>query len=135
MASSLNNLIKLANNYVNADTKNLDGFRRYLTTWYCFKFNVSFKDPTFLSHTFEELVLLYLMHDLRDNPSNYDKILGNKEVDDYEEWVKKQMGDDYLTDEEMVAQMVDYTTKEQELAKKLPDKITTDFSNFEANDE
>ena len=135
MANSLNNLIRLANSYVNADLQTFAGFRKHLTAWYCFKFNTTFKDPTFLDHTFEELVLLYLMHEVKDNPQNYSKVLGDKEEEDYESWIKSQMGDDYVSEEEMVDQMVNSTKQEEELAKQLPDRITTDFSQFEVDDE
>lgn len=127
---SLNNLIKLANSYVNADLSTFDGFRKHLTAWYCFKYNTTFKDPTFLDHTFEELVLLYLMHEVRDNPQNYAKVLGDKEAEDYEAWIQKQMGADYVSEEEYVAQMVDYAKQEEELLKGFPERITTDFSNL-----
>lgn len=135
MATSLNNIIKLANTYVNADLTNMEGFTKHLVAWYCFKFNVSMKDPVLLSHTKEELALLYFMFQIKETPEKFSKVLGDKEVDDYEEWLKKYMGENYVTNEEMVEEMVNYAKLEQELAAKLPDKITTDFAEVEAQDE
>lgn len=135
MASSLNNLVKLADSFVNADLTSIEGFRKHLIAWYVFKFKTTFKDPTLLDHTLEELVLLYLMHEVKDNPQNYEKILGNPEAEDYEEWLRKQMGDDYQTEEEMAKEMLDSQQRIEEIAKTLPDRITTDFSMLGESDE
>lgn len=135
MATSLNNLVRLADSFVNADLTTFEGFRKHLIAWYVFKFKVTFKDPTLLDHTLEELALLYLMHEVKDNPQNYEKILGNPEAEDFEDWLKKTMGDDYQTEEEMAEEMLNSQKRIEEIAKTLPDRITTDFSQFGEVDE
>lgn len=123
-------IIKKANDYVNAKVEDTAGLKRHLTAWYCFNFNTTFKDPTFLSHTFEELLLLYFMFKLKENPDSYRHITHAEEARSYEDFLKNMMGEDYVSEDQMVEQLANYDKKEKEYAATLPDIITTDFSNL-----
>lgn len=126
---SLKKIIKLANECLNPDTSTVEGLKTYLKTWYVLKFNVPFKDPVLLSHSLEELLVLYYVHAIKDNPSIAEEVL-ESDVQSYEEWLQQQMGEDYVSEEEMVNNMVEYTNKEQEIAKDLPDDLSLDLSNL-----
>lgn len=139
--------IKAAHAMLHADTSSMEGFERFLVSWYCFKYNVPPNDEKLLEMTLEELATLYFMHRIKEDPSFIAETVAGK--DDYEEWLKQEMGEDYISDEEMVQQMVEYDKRQafknsnensiEDLEaivknlKDLPDRITTQFksSNFE----
>jgi hypothetical protein len=125
---------------VNADTTTFDGLERQLKAWFAFKFNTTLKDPRLLDLTLEELLVLHQMHRVKDNPEIVEETF-NPDVKSYEEWLRKEMGDSYISDEQMVEQVLEYDKasadkreQAEEEAKikteELPDKITTDFSQL-----
>lgn len=118
---------KLAREYLNPDTSTLAGLGKYLTTWYVLKHRVSYKDPILLEHSLEELLLLYYVHHYNENPPE-EAEQQQAEEDSYEEWLKEQMGDDYESEEDMIASLEEYGKQERLIAETLPDKIETDFS-------
>lgn len=140
--------IKAAHAMLHADTSNMEGFERFLVSWYCFKYNVPPNDEKLLEMTLEELATLYFMHRIKDDPSFIAETIAGK--DDYEEWLKQEMGEDYISDEEMVDQMIEYekgqaSKKPSENSvedlkaavkrlKDLPDRITTQFKSSNSED-
>jgi len=126
----LKNFIRIANDIVNPDTSTFEGLKDALISWYCFQFNVSTKDPMLLEHTIEELLVLYQMYRIKEDPSIVAEEL-NPEVKDFEQWLKDEMGEDYVSDEEMVEGMVqsdeEYTER---IRSQFPDKITTNFKEL-----
>lgn len=128
MKFGINNFIRIADSYVNAKTDTIDGLQKGLQAWFCLTFNATLLDDRLLDLTLEELLVLYYMHEIRRNPSTLEAI--NADTDSYEEWLKKEMGDSYVSQEEMAKEMVEYDKEEAELAKKLPDIIETDFSSL-----
>ena len=121
---NLKNIIKIADSYVNADTSTIDGISRMMQAWFCLEFNTTLNDERLQSMTLEELMLEYFMRKVHNN-INYIYESGAKEYpykeDDYEEWLKEEMGNEYVTDEEM--------TKLHE--DELPEIIETSFPSFE----
>lgn len=104
--------------------------KTYLVSWYCFQYGVTQKDDKLLDMTLEELLVLYQMHRLRDDPQYYDEIM-NPKAQDYEDWIKEQMGEDYVTEEENIEQILEYDKKLTEKVKEqYPEEIKTDFSQF-----
>ena len=134
---SLKNLAKLAKDTLHPDTSTVEGFKQFLKTWYVLQFNTTFKDPVLLSHSFEELIVLYYVHNLHRDATFVDDIIGDKltEDEEYEEFLRKRMGDDYVSEDEMVDNMVQYEEQEREIAAKLPDRIDTDFSMLGVEDD
>ena len=129
---SLKKLIQRANELLNPDLSTKEGIKDYLKTWFVLKFNTTYKDPVLASHTLEELIVLYHVFYLKENPDDAERLINPdqfvSEEDAYEKWLQEQMGEDYVTEEQMVDDMVEYVKKEKELANQLPEKITTDFS-------
>lgn len=81
--------------------------------------------------TLEELLLNNQMHQIRENP----ELVAQAESDEHEEWLKKEMGEDYISDEDMIKGM---QQEEKEFTKRIkdqfPDKIRTDFSQFQQDE-
>jgi len=125
---SLKNFEVIAKEYINGKTDTLEGIETRLTAWYCITFNTTFHDPKLLEMTLEELIILYYMHLLKNNP----ELLSEEEKDEYEEWLKKQMGNKYVSEDQMVQHATGYEEAEkkrlEEIKNRLPEKITTDFS-------
>lgn len=123
--------LQLAYAQLNPSLGDLDGLEQALVNWYCFQYNVPPNDDKLLSMTLEELMVLRQMHNLKDNPHLAEEL--NSSAQDFEEWLKKEMGDDYVSPEEMISRAEALEKQEQEevdsLTKELPDVITTDFSN------
>lgn len=91
-------------------------------------------DPRLLDMTVEELLVEYQMHRIQKDSTILQTELGikPKEEEDFEDWLKKEMGDEYITHEEMVADMQAGEKKLQEkIRKEYPDSIATDFSQFD----
>ena len=128
---SLKNLEKIADNLVNGEANSLEGIQQKLITWFCFNFNTTPNDDRLLDMTLEELIVFYLMYRIKDDPS----YTSHEEQDEYEEWLKEEMGENYNSEEDMMKAHEEEDKKEkQELEKiksKYPDKITTDFENFQ----
>ena len=126
----LKNFLRVADSYVNPKVDNYEGIIKSLTSWYCFQFNVSLKDPVLQEHTLEELLVLYQMHRIKNDPNILNEEL-NPEVKDFESWLKDEMGEDYVTDEEMVEGVVEYDIEyTKRIRDQFPDKITTDFTKI-----
>lgn len=128
MKYGITNFIKIAKAHVDADTSTLEGIQQKLVAWYCLHFGKTPNDPSLLDMTLEELLVLFQMHRVRNNPEEVDNELNPNE---YENWLKKEMGESYLSDEDMVAAMEKEEQEfQQKVREKYPDKIRTDFSQF-----
>lgn len=139
------NFVKAAHEMVKADRSSMEGLERYLVSWFCIKFGATPSDPRLNDMTLEELVTFYYMHKLEEDPELVDRLVSNNE-DDYERWLREEMEEEYVTDEEMVEGMVQYEsnlkdkrrTKDEEMKAKLkdlPEKITTNFPTFGSQDD
>lgn len=117
--------LKLAYDELNPDLTTLDGLERGLKNWYCFKYEVPPNDDKLNSMTLEELIILQMMHKIRENPSIAAE--ANGEADEYEDWLKKEMGDDYLSTEQMIEREEKNKFK---MKDDLPNVITTDFEDL-----
>lgn len=131
------NFLRIADAYINSDVSTIDGLERHLKSWFALKFNTTLDDPKLLDMTLEELVVLHEMHRIKADPSIVEETF-NPEVKSYEEWLRQEMGDSYVSDEEMVEGMLQYDEASVQKRKEndnikpddLPDVITTDFSNL-----
>lgn len=134
MKYGVRNFLNIAKEHVQADTTTLDGIERKLIAWYCFTYGTTPNDERLGEMTLEDLMVLFHMHRIRNNPDEANQELN---PNDYEDWLKKEMGETYMSDEEMVADMEkeerNYQKKVKEVfsdKEKYPDKISTDFSQF-----
>lgn len=119
--------LKLAYDQLNPDLSTVEGLQTALMNWYCFQYNVPPNDDKLLEMTLEELLVLNQMHKLKENPSLAEEIGSNS--DDYEDWLKEQMGEDYVNPDEMIKAAEDLEESERkEALEKYPDVVTTDFS-------
>lgn len=128
----INNFLHIANEYVNADTSTVAGIQKWLVGWFCLKFNTTPNDSRILDMTVEELLILFNMHQIKDNPEYMQNQLNPDDPDGYEAWLKREMGEDYLTEESMIQGMDEEEERyQQKIAEQLPDKIVTDFKQFQ----
>ena len=138
------NFVKAAHQMVNARTDSMEGLERYLVAWFCTKFETTPNDERLQEMTLEELVTFFYMHRLKDDPETVARLIEDGD-DAYEKWLREEMEDEYVTDEEMVQGMLQYEesqkdkrrAKDEEAKaklKELPDRITTDFSVFDSQD-
>lgn len=125
---SLDNLLEIAKYKLDPDMNSLEGLKLYLKSWFAIKFNTTEYDPRIQELTVEELLIRYYMQRMHDDPDFYNRI-SNKEEDDYEEWLKEQMADDYKSIEEQAKSLQKH---EEEFTKKIrekyPDEIKDTFS-------
>lgn len=128
MRYGVSNFIKIAKEYVEPDTTTLEGIERKLISWYCFTYGTTPNDQRLQEMTLEELLILFQMHRIKNNPAEVEQELG---ANTYEDWLKKEMGEDYKDDEQMVKALEEEERKYQEkIAKKYPDRVTTNFNQF-----
>ena len=134
------NFVRAANEMVNAKTESMEGLERWLISWFCTKFNTSPNDERLQDMTLEELVTFFYMTKIQED-SGFVERMSFDQDDDFERWLKEEMAEEYVTDEEMVQGMLQYEQgskdkrKQQDdllkaQLKELPEKITTDFSVF-----
>lgn len=129
-----NNFLRVANEHINGDIGTPEGLVNRLKSWFKFTFNTTMNDPRLLDMTVEELLVEYQMHRIKKDPTiiHTELNIKPKEEDDFEEWVKREMGQDYLTHEQMVEGMQEEEKEFQEkVRKQYPDKVATDFSQFD----
>lgn len=129
--------MKIAYDQLNPDLSSLDGLEQTLVNWYCFQYNVPPNDDKLLSMTLEELLVLNQMHRIHDNPELAEEF--DPKFKSYEDWLKAEMGDDYVSDEDMIAQMEAYEREEKEIEKEIletyPESITTNFPGTEGTED
>lgn len=138
------NFVKAAHDMLNAKTDSLEGLERFLICWFCTKFETTPNDDRLQEMTLEELTILFYMFRIKEDPETVSRMVTDGE-DDYEEWLRQEMQDEYLTDDEMVQGMVQYEDnqkdkrriKDEEMRaklKELPDRITTEFPSLKPQD-
>lgn len=141
--------LKLAYEELNPKQDTVEGVEQALVNWYCFQYNVPPNDDKLQEMTFEELMILHQMHRLRENPQLADEIT-TKGKDSYEDWLKKEMGEGYVSLEDVedteddFEERLEAKKKEQALKNleeqvkkdktKYPDKIETDFDQFKSEE-
>jgi len=132
------NFLHIANDYINPDLTKLDGIQRWLMGWFAYTYKTTLNDDKLVDMTIEELLVLYNMHRIKDDPNYYEEQTVESS-ENYEDWLKKEMGESYLTDNEMVEGMQEeelkHSKKLKEYIKTLPSKVTTDFSQFNEDEE
>ena len=116
--------LMLAYKQLNPDMTTLDGLEQALKNWYCFQYNVPPNDDKLMEMTLEELLILNQMHKLKENPNLAQEL----ESGDYEEWLQKEMGADYVSEDDMIAQTEKVEAQEREEAEALPVGFHDDFS-------
>lgn len=123
----LKRFIAIANSYVNPDISTVEGIQKALIVWFCEKFNTVPWDERLKTATLEDLLVFYYTHKIKEDPSLLDEL--DENFKSYEEWLKEEMGEDYVSEEEMVDQAINYEKKELEKVKDmdLPDRIDTNF--------
>lgn len=130
MKYGVKNFIYIAKENVDPDLTTFDGIQRFLITWFCDKYNTTRNDPRLLDMTLEELLVLYQEYRIKDDP-NYFRDQTDPTVTSYEDWLKKEMGEDYLSEEASVEASEEYDREyTKKIREKFPDKVTTDFSQF-----
>ena len=95
------------------------------------KFNTTPNDERLLGMRLDELLLFRMMHEIHDRPSVIEEI--GPQGDEYEDWLKKEMGEEYKSMDDMVAQQEQIEAEEKAIAETLPDKIETDFSSVQGS--
>lgn len=126
----LKNFVEIAKNYVEPDTSTMDGLQQFLIGYFCLKLKTNFNDERITGLTFEELLILYNMHRISEDPDYYYRVTNNttKEQEEYEKFLKEEMKEDYVSDDDYVKFMEEYEKKEKEaIEEQFPNKITTKF--------
>jgi hypothetical protein len=134
------NFVRAANEMVNAKTESMEGLERWLVSWFCAKFNTTPNDDRLQEMTLEELVTFFYMHKIQEDAQFVERMSFDQD-DDFERWLKEEMAEEYVTDEEMVQGMLQYEQNSKDKRKQqdehfkaqlkdLPAKITTNFSVF-----
>lgn len=136
----IKNFVRIANEYVNPNTETFDGIQKWLVGWFCFKYNTTPNDDRLLDMTLEELVVLYNMHQIKDNPAYASTQLGDEFVSDedkdWEKFLEEQMGEDYQTESENIDFMIEEEKEYTERVRaQFPERVTTDFSKFSKEEE
>lgn len=76
----------------------LDEMEAYIKEWWSVKYNLPKNHPLLLELTFEELLVEYFVDTFRRDEDELKKFqleLEGKHIDSDEEWLMKEMGDDY----------------------------------------
>lgn len=134
----LKRFLALANDYVNPDTSNFEGLEKYLQIWLCEKLNTVPWDNRIQDATLEDMLFFFYVEKVKNDPSVVNELyLDGTPEESYEDWLKKEMGEDYLDDAEFGETQAQLKEEQMKAIKdrNLPDKIRTDFSNLDGIDE
>ena len=118
--------IQLAYDQLNPKGNDLKALEQVLTNWFCLKFNTTPNDERLMGFRLDELLLLRMMHEIHDRPSVLEEI--GPQADEFEDWLKKEMGEDYKSMDQMIDQQEKLEAEEKAIAETLPDKVETDFN-------
>lgn len=121
--------LKLAYDQLNPKENSFKALEQVLTNWFCLKFNTTPNDERLLGMRLDELLLFRMMHEIHDRPSVIEEI--GPQGDEFEEWLRKEMGEDYKSMEQEVEKAEQLEAEEKAIADTLPDKIETDFSSVQ----
>ena len=92
MAIDIKKLKQIAKNKVNREIENTDDLIEFLSTWWSNKYQLPSNHPLFLAKTLEELVVDYYVDKFISDPKSIDEEERKKAEED---WLKKEMGDEY----------------------------------------
>lgn len=84
---------ELAKIRVKQKVDNDEDLEVFLGIWWSRKYSLPSNHALFLDRTLEEHLLDYYTNDMLDNPSKEETTIA--ELDEDEEWYKKEMGEDY----------------------------------------
>lgn len=118
--------LKLAYEQLNPSGNDLTALEQVLKNWFCFQFNTTENDPRLLNMRTDELLVLRMMHEIKERPQVIDEV--TTEFDDYEKWLQTQMGEDYKSTDQMIASQEKLEEEEKQIVESLPEKINTDFT-------
>lgn len=119
--------LRLAYDQLNPSSNDQAALEQVLVNWFCLKFNTTPNDPRLLGFRLDELILFRMMNEIHERPAVLNEIHTN---DEYEQWLKSEMGVDYKTVDEMVADQEKIEQEETVLAESLPDRVETDFKKI-----
>ena len=119
--------LQLAYNQLNPENNDVKALEQVLVNWFCLKFNTTPNDHRLLSMRLDELLLFRMMHEIHERPSVMEEVGSPK--DEYENWLKQQMGEEYRSVEQMVEVHERLEQEEKALADNLPGRVDTDFSS------
>lgn len=119
--------LQLAYDQLNPKGNDFAALEQVLVNWFCLKFNTTPNDERLLGMRLDELLLFRMMHEIHDRPSVLEEI--GPQGDEFEEWLKREMGDEYKSVDEMIQAQEKLDEEEKQIAESLPDKIDTDFSS------
>lgn len=118
--------LQLAYDQLNPKENTLKALEQVLTNWFCLKFSTTPNDERLLNMRLDELLLFRMMHEIHDRPSVIEEI--GPQRDEFEEWLRKEMGEDYKSMDQEIQQAEKLEAEEKAIADTLPDKIETDFN-------
>lgn len=116
---SIEDIQKIAIQNIINHSKGLDDAIHVLRRWWCQYYKRPYKDPLFDEYTLEEIFLEYYevsyYNDDKKRTEAANKYIFNDDED--EEWLKKQFGDQYQSQDEMIKRI-----EEAAKAKRLKDE-------------
>lgn len=118
--------LQLAYHQLNPKENTLKALEQVLVNWFCLKFTTTPNDARLLGMRLDELLLFRMMHEINDRPSVLEEI--GPQGDEYEEWLKKEMGVEYKSAEDMVVSHEQLEEQEKTIAESMPARIDTDFT-------
>lgn len=119
--------LRLAYEQLNPTANDPAALEQVLVNWFCLKFNTTPNDPRLLGFRLDELILFRMMNEIHEKPAVLNEIHTN---DEYEKWLQSEMGVDYKSVDQMVADQEEIEKEEAVLAESLPDRIETDFKKI-----
>lgn len=120
--------LQLAYDQLNPKTNDLKALEQVLINWFCFKFKTTPLDEKLLGMRLDELLLFRMMHEIHERPAIIEEL--GPQASEYEEWLKKEMQDEYKSMDEEVANLERLEQEEKAIAEQLPERIDTDFDSI-----
>lgn len=119
--------LQLAYNQLHPEGNDLKALEQVLINWFCLKFETTPNDPRILGMRLDELLVFRMMHEIADRPSVMEEV--GTQADEFENWLKREMGDGYKSSDQMVESHEKLEEEERSVAARMPDRIDTDFKN------
>ena len=124
MSIDFNKLREIAKNRMTMEPSTYDELIEWLKIWWSSTYNLPDNHPLFLDKTIEEHMIDFYIKKFQNDPKELEKKTDDElksEQDEYEEWLKKEMGDAYTDKDSYLIDPKFESNKKQEILEQFPD--------------
>jgi len=119
MAIDFEKLKEIAKTRMEMEPSNELELIEWLKVWWSSTYNLPDNHPLFVNRTIEEHMIDFYIKKFQSNPDELNED-SKKSKDEYEEWLKKEMGEDYHNEDDFLVDPKMSEKEKLEILEKFP---------------